>query len=110
VGGGPPEEGTREETGGSKWTLPGTGLVVDRELQAEASELLELAARQVPISRERAVRFVRDVLAAWPMGAAVLALLDGDRFAGARLVDLAVGVLAQASVRSERESQSGTGG
>jgi hypothetical protein len=102
--GGPAERGTREETGGSEWTLPGTGLVVDRELQAEASELLELAARQVPISRERAERFVRDLLMAWPMGAAALAVLDGDRFAGARLVDLAVQVLGAAPGSSCSES------
>ncbi len=78
----------------------------DEALRAEARALLELAARGEAVPRERAERFARDYVESLAMGAAALAVLDGGRFAGARLVDLAVRVVA----RGHRQQRTGGSG
>ncbi len=76
----------------------------DDALRAEALAVLELAARGEAVPHERAERFARDYVESLAMGAAALAVIDGGRFAGARLVDLAVAVVAGGTQQQKTRS------
>ena len=63
-------------------------------LVAEARALLEAAERREPVPMTRARVFARACLEMTEFGRAAIVVIDGDVFAGARLVELAERVCA----------------
>ena len=72
-------------TGASESSLIGRA----SQLAAEAASLLQAAALQEPVSRERAAHFARAALSADEIGRAALAVLDGGPHSARALVRLA---------------------
>ena len=74
----------------------------------EATTLLEAARDQSALSVERGKAFARACLARDRIARAALNILDGGAFAGARLVELASLLHAEASTHEGEVSETGS--